>query len=67
MIPPLPTGTISLQPRILNGKQIREHAPLIHGHPKQLRASFAAVSAQFFACSGHGLLLAVEFGLLLSA
>jgi hypothetical protein len=67
MIPPLPPRTISLQPRILNRKQIRKHAPLIHGHPKQLCASFSTAGSQLFACSGHGLLLSVEFILLLSA
>lgn len=67
MIPPLPARTISLQPRILNREQIRKNPPLIHRHSKQLCALFAAVGSQFFACSRHGLLLAVEFGLLLSA
>jgi hypothetical protein len=67
MIPPLPPGTISLQPRILNRKQIRKHTPLIHGYPEKFCASFAAAGSQLFASSGHGLLLPVEFGLLLSA
>lgn len=67
MIPPIPTGAICLQPGILNRKQIREYTFLIHRHPEQLRASFAATSAQFLACSGHGLLLAVKLGLMLAA
>lgn len=66
MIPPLSRRRLSLETAILDRKQVRKNAPLIHRHTEQL-AAIAGLSAQRLARIDHALILALQLGLVLAA
>ena len=63
MVPSLFTWTVSLQPGVFNGEQVRKDAALVHGDAEQLRAALTTSCAELLAGCRHGLVLSLQLEL----